>query len=194
MDVAPVKRGRGRPRKNPAPPPSETRPDPVPADLDIELEPDSSDASAAELEAELKRAMDSPDPMEVVRDCPVDDYTRLIDDPPVTKPETNVVKTPAKPIKKMTSTTRKLMKFGYSQVLRAADPLTKGRIPGEKMAYILANDEAADALLDEILNDLDAKYKVEQYMNPESKILLFTAQLFMQARAMPDQGSSSSRD
>lgn len=96
-------------------------------------------------------------------------------------PTATAVAKPAK-VKKMTSTTRKMMKFGYSQVLRAADTVTKGKVPGEKMAYILRNDEAADAILDEILNELDQKYKVEQYLGPESKLALFTAQLFIQAR------------
>ena len=83
-----------------------------------------------------------------------------------------------------------MMKFGYSQVLRAADTVTKGKVPGEKMAYILHNDEAADAILDEILTELDQKYKVEQYLGPESKLALFTAQLFMQAREGESRSSN----
>lgn len=93
-------------------------------------------------------------------------------------------------VKKMTSTTRKMLKFGYTQVLRASDSLTKGKVPGEKMAFIIANDEAADAILDEILTELDQKYKVEQYLGPESKLALFTAQLLLQARG--DSGGASS--
>lgn len=108
-------------------------------------------------------------------------------------PTATAVAKPAK-VKKMTSTTRKMMKFGYSQVLRAADTVTKGKVPGEKMAYILRNDEAADAILDEILNELDQKYKVEQYLGPESKLALFTAQLFIQARESDGYTSSSSHE
>lgn len=77
-----------------------------------------------------------------------------------------------------------MLKFGYSQALRMSEPLTQGRVPGEKMAYIINNDEQADAILDEILSELDTKYKIEQYLGPESKLALFTAQLFMQARAV----------
>lgn len=95
-------------------------------------------------------------------------------------------------VKKMTSTTRKMLKFGYTQVLRASDSLTKGKVPGEKMAFIIANDEAADAILDEILTELDQKYKVEQYLGPESKLALFTAQLLLQARGEESKASRSS--
>ena len=187
MDGAPTKRGRGRPRKNPIEP---TRADPeteTETEAPIILDESVDDGARAELEAELQRAMDSPDGLDVVREQTVDDYTRLLDDPPVIQSRLNcnepVAAKPPKPVKKMTSTTRKLMKFGYSQVLRASDAVSKGKIPGERMAYILANDAAADALLDEILNDLDQKYKVEQYLGPESKLALFTMQLFIQGRA-----------
>lgn len=185
MDGAPTKRGRGRPRKNPIEP---TRADPeteTETEAPIILDESVDDGARAELEAELQRAMDSPDGLDVVREQAVDDYTRLLDDPPVSAMSRNepVAAKPPKPVKKMTSTTRKLMKFGYSQVLRASDAVSKGKVPGERMAYILANDATADALLDEILNDLDQKYKVEQYLGPESKLALFTAQLFIQARA-----------
>lgn len=133
--------------------------------------------------------------MDAVDDVQVFAVDRVTDDVDDFRPHTvdvrecqNVRTGPdgAKPVKvkRMTSTTRKMMKFGYSQVLRGADSVTKGRVPGERMAYILRNDEAADAILDEILNELDQKYKVEQYLGPESKLALFTAQLFIQAREM----------
>ena len=155
----------------------------------MENEVDAADA--AELERELQRAMDAVDDVQVFA------VDRIVDDDFTHSPtsvECQTVKAggdvgkPVK-VKKMTSTTRKMMKFGYSQVLRGADAVTKGKVPGEKMAYILHNDEAADAILDEILNELDQKYKVEQYLGPESKLALFTAQLFIQAREsdLPDQ-------
>lgn len=184
-----TKRPRGRPRKStpqpsrPDPTEKETAPDP-----DLVGQPDDvvDDASTADLERELQRAMDAVDDVQVF---PVD---RIVDEDDLghpfphsrdvgeCQPAPNVTK--AIKVKKMSSTTRKMMKFGYSQVLRAADTVTKGKVPGEKMAYILRNDEAADAILDEILNELDQKYKVEQYLGPESKLALFTAQLFIQAR------------
>lgn len=173
-----TKRSRGRPRKN-APIPTgleEETPSVVP------LAPEELDsADAAELERDLQRAMDAVDDVQVFA------VDRIVDDDfshTPTSTECRTATNEPKPIKvkKMTSTTRKMMKFGYSQVLRAADTVTKGKVPGEKMAYILRNDEAADAILDEILNELDQKYKVEQYLGPESKLALFTAQLFIQAR------------
>lgn len=177
------KRPRGRPRKN-APIPTgleEETPSAVP------LAPEELDsADAAELERDLQRAMDAVDDVQVFA------VDRIVDDEfshTPTSTECRTATNEPKPqgsnavrVKKMTSTTRKMMKFGYSQVLRAADTVTKGKVPGEKMAYILRNDEAADAILDEILNELDQKYKVEQYLGPESKLALFTAQLFIQAR------------
>lgn len=123
--------------------------------------------------------------------APIDTDDQLVFDTEIKRPSAPEPPKPAAKVKKMTTTTRKMMKFGYSQVLRAADSLTKGKVPGEQMAYILRNDEAADAILDEILNELDQKYKLEQYLGPESKLALFTAQLCIQAR---ESRSSSSSD
>lgn len=183
MDGAPIKRGRGRPRKNP----------PQPIERDAEPESETSliggEFDSAELEAELQRAMDAPDTVDVVNRYTDDDPSTQFVSKDIPPSVAEVSQTKAPKVKKMTSTTRKMLKFGYTQVLRFADPITQGRVPGEKMAYIIANDEAAETILDEILNEMDQKYKIEQYMNPESKLIMFTAQLLLQARA----SSSSSQ-
>ena len=188
----PAKRGRGRPRKTAPASVSRTgstsEPEPACEEQRVVCEEESEDISAA-LERELEMAMQSPNDVPVHSAIPVSEFDlRDPDAVPLTTVSDasrivgNEPKT--KPIKKMSSTTRKMMKFGYSQVLRAAEPLTKGKVPGEKMAYIINNDEQAEAILDEILTELDQKYKVEQYFSPESKLAMFTVQLFMQARSI----------
>lgn len=182
MDGEKPKRGRGRPRKT-AQPIAES---PTEPSVDQPIKEDTpAHADEFDIERELQRAMESqtetmvfnPSPSDAPNDFPDDEFlatqTPGLKGEPVTK---------AQKVKKMSSTTRKMMKFGYTQLLRAAEPITKGKVPGEKMAYIVNNDEQAEAILDEILTELDQKYKVEQYFNPESKLAMFTAQLFIQAK------------
>ena len=207
MDGQKIKRGRGRPRKTTTP--AANTNDQVLASNDPMDNPDHEDsvrdssdldvvdeqfsADQGDLEAELQRAMDADIdvPVAHIRGSNIDycDDT-IIDDGIGFDGGSAIDKAAAKrdnqrptKVKKMTTTTRKMLKFGYSQALRMSEPLTQGRVPGEKMCYILQNDEQADAILDEILSELDAKYKVEQYLGPESKLALFTAQLFMQAKS-----------
>ena len=200
------KRGRGRPRKKPLEVAKQTasaeaaaalvpRRDPLFDGVDV---PDLSSSSsmdadrvvdyAGDIEAELQKVMDGESAGNVLydRSTHFDDsmgYAGGILSDPNVDLSTAVSQPPVSvPIKKMTKTSRKFLKFGYCQLLRCSEPLTGGRIPGERAAYILANDKEADGMLDEILKELDEKYKVEQYFNPESKLGMFTIQLIMQAK------------
>lgn len=202
MDGTPTKRGRGRPRKT-APIPSIDVRQSIEDSLEsseetVQLQ-NGDDAGSFDLEKELEMAMSAPTEISVgqptaninVRehhdDLPSGEYeSAAAEKIQVSSEQSGNNPGKVKPVKKMSSTTRKMMKFGYSQLLRAAEPISKGRVPGEKMAYIINNDEQAEAILDEILTELDQKYKVEQYFSPESKLVMFTAQLFIQAKAIDE--------
>lgn len=194
LSATPQKRGRGRPRKTAKPVVAESEPVLLANEI---LVGDSAD-TGVDIERELEQAMQATTetpvycaPSVLGDDAPSDFPDAEYDDAVGSKQgldhalNTKDAKTKNDKVrvKKMTSTTRKMMKFGYTQILRTAEPLTKGKVPGEKMAYILNNDEQAEAILDEILTELDQKYKVEQYFNPESKLAMFTVQLFMQAKS-----------
>lgn len=185
MDGAPTKRGRGRPRKT-APIEATSVQGDEETNSSNQCLQNGDDASSFDLEKELEMAMSAPTEISVEQpishhdDLPSGEYESAAAEK--IQPA-NGAPSKVKPVKKMSSTTRKMMKFGYSQLLRAAEPITKGKVPGEKMAYIINNDEQAEAILDEILTELDQKYKVEQYFSPESKLVMFTAQLFIQARS-----------
>lgn len=208
------KRGRGRPRKYPKPEivelSTETNIPELPIISPVELEVKSE----ADLESELKSLMEG-DAIQtglenynlvyVPPDCTFDSLD--IDQPTGTgfEPERSdptiqtglnkksKSKRPNKfeTVKPMTKTSKKLLKFGYTGILRMADTVTKGKIPGERAVMILQNDKQSDELLNEILAELDEVYHIEKYLNPESKLGLFTLQLLYTAKQQDSSSSSS---
>ncbi len=94
--------------------------------------------------------------------------------------------------KKLTASSRTLLRFGYVTALVAVDGVSKSKIPGREMVECFAQDRELSNMLNDYLGELGEFYNIEQYLSPGLKLAGLTVGVYLQLMAAKGKLSNDS--